>query len=297
MTDHLLNPLKLTRRSFLAMCLAGCSLAARRPQWPESPEHVWALVSDTHISGLLDRSVRGSNMADNLAHVVEDIASAAPSQVLFNGDLAYARGEEADYAAFRRLVSPLWDSATPVHLAVGNHDNRAGLLEAFSVATDPNVADKAVSAVSVGGVDWLFLDSLEQGTLIRGSLGPQQLAWLARELDSSTAPAIVCLHHNPETSSLVGLKDAQELIDIVLPRRRVKVLFFGHTHVFRIWQDDGLHFVNLPATGYRFFSPDVPLGWVRACMRINAMRLEFRGLTSRERGHGSLHDLSWRSDV
>lgn len=129
---------------------------------------------------------------------------------------------------------------------------------------------------------------------MRGSLGPGQRNWLTRQLDAATTPAIVCVHHNPERS-FVGLKDTDELLRILLPRRRVKLVLFGHTHQFRVWQTDGLHFVNLPATGFRFFDPAVSLGWVRARIRPDEMRLEFCGVSVHEPDHGVTHHLVWRS--
>ena len=182
-----------------------------------------------------------------------------------------------------------------MHLTLGNHDHRGRFLESFPMTADPGVPGKAVSIASVGGVDWFFLDSLEHVNTIRGSLGAEQRTWLVRELDANTAPAIICVHHNPEPS-LVGLKDAEELLNIIRPRRRVKAIFFGHTHVYRVWQDDGLHFVNLPATGYRLLNSDVPLGWVRASLRNDGIRLEFRGVTSQESGHGTTRYLPWRTE-
>src|SRR5262249_41559370 len=107
------------------------------------------------------------------------------------------------------------------------------------------------------------------------------------------APALVCVHHNPE-ESLVGLKDTAELLAILKPRRRVKLVLFGHTHEFRVWQSDGLHFVNLPATSYPF-APDASLGWLRAEITTTGMRIEFRGISGREPEHGSTRELEWRA--
>lgn len=289
---------RLTRRSFLALCLAGCSRLARRP-WPVGEEpsgQTWALIADTHISRVRKRSVRGSCMADNLERVVADVLSAEPDHVLFGGDLAYSVGEQADYAAFRELITPLADRGMPLHFMPGNHDRRARLVEALPVATDVALPAKAVSVLSAGGAQWFFLDSVEDGSIIRGSLGPPQREWLARKLDGAAGPAIICLHHNPERT-MVGLKDAQELLDIVLPRRRVKVVLFGHLHTFRVWQHEGLHFVNLPAAGFRSLEPGSSLGWVQATLTENGMRLHVRGITPHEPHDGEIHDLPWRNDA
>ena len=284
---------KLTRRSFLALCIAGCS-QIRRPARQGRHEDTWALISDTHISSSLDWTIRGSCMATNLQRVIDDVVSASPDHVLFNGDLAFAKGEHGDYGVFRDLITPLQDRGTPLHLTLGNHDHRARLVESLGQTADTALTDKVVSALSVGGVRWLLLDSLERVDGIRGSLGPEQRAWLSRQLNSNAAPAIVCVHHNPEPS-FVGLRDFEEFLRIVLPRRHVKLVLFGHTHRFRVWQTDGLHFVNLPAVGF-WFNPRASLGWVLARVGQGGMRLELRGVSSREQDHGATRDLAWRSD-
>ena len=152
-----------------------------------------------------------------------------------------------------------------------------------------------MSAGYFGGVKWLFLDSLQEVNAVRGSLGMMQRMWLIKLLEADEAPAIVCVHHNPERS-LVGLTDAEEFLDIVLPRRRVKLVLFGHTHEYRTWNRDGLHFVNLPATGYAF-RPDARLGWLLARVRRDGMEYEFRGIGGGASAGGGKRELEWRGDA
>jgi 3',5'-cyclic AMP phosphodiesterase CpdA len=167
-----------------------------------------------------------------------------------------------------------------------------------SLAPDASdaVEAKVVSRRLIGGIEWFFLDSLERVNGVRGRLGAEQRAWLKQRLDANGGPAIICVHHNPERS-LVGLKDTDEFLSVVLPRRRVKAVLFGHTHEFRVWTTDGLHFVNLPAVGYRFLDPNVLLGWVSARVDGYGMHLEVRGVTSGERGNGARHVLRWRGET
>jgi len=241
-------------------------------------------------------------MAENLERVVAEVVAAGPDRVLICGDLALASGEQADYAMLRELVSPLASRGIPMHVIPGNHDNRDQLVESLGPAAasaarpDEAVSGKIVSSEVIGGMHWAFLDSLEEVNGLPGRLGRQQLDWLARRIEATPLPAVVCLHHNPQRS-LTGLHDADEFLDVVLPRRRVKAVLFGHTHEFRLWQNDGLHFVNLPACGYCLLvKPNRPLGWVLATIRPDGMHLDFRGLTPREPAHGSSYDLPWRGE-
>ena len=77
---------------------------------------------------------------------------------------------------------------------------------------------------------------------------------------------------------------------MVRPRRQVKAVLFGHTHAYREWTDDGLHFINLPATGY-FFNPLRPLGWVKAQISSHGMELDFVPLKKRR----AKSTLTWRT--
>ena len=287
----------LTRRSFLALTAAACACRkeAEKPPPPTPPsELTWALISDTHIGATLDAADRGSNMANNLRAVVRDVMDVGPDHVLFNGDVARKSGQTADYATFSKLISPLRNAGLPVHLALGNHDDRHRFCNALHVAGDTTCPEKSVSAMEVGGLRWLLLDSLASGNGIQGSLGPTQLEWLARQLDARPAAAtVVCVHHNPDVP-LIGLTDAREFLKIVQPRRQVKLVMFGHTHEFRLWQMDGLHFLNLPAVGYRF-KPNISLGWVMAKTTMDGAELTIRTIDNRQRMDRSVRELAWRS--
>ncbi len=47
-----------------------------------------------------------------------------PAAVIINGDLALNDGQAGDYEHFAKLIAPLRDADIPVHLTLGNHDNR-----------------------------------------------------------------------------------------------------------------------------------------------------------------------------
>lgn len=297
--DRSVNLLKLTRRSFIAACLAGCSqavLPSAPSRRPGRRGETWALLSDVHISAKPERRFGRACMTENLCRAVDEIVELQPDQLLFNGDVAYMRGRSDDYAAFLKLIGPLHDRRMPAHLTLGNHDHRQRFMQSLPVENDSAVAEKAVSARRINGRQWLFLDSLERTQAIRGSLGPTQLAWLRERLDAGPpTPTIICLHHNPDLSP-VGLKDYDEFQKLVLPRRQVKLVLFGHTHIFRTWETDGLHFVNLPALGFRL-QPGASLGWISANFEPGGARLTFRGIDRQQRDDGVMKELRWRSEV
>jgi len=146
--------------------------------------------------------------------------------------------------------------------------------------------------------NWFLLDTLEETDKAPGKLGQQQLDWLARELDQRPdKPAIIVLHHNPQFNKVIttGLSDTQALMEVIAPRRQVKLTIFGHTHDWHLSQHaSGIHLLNLPPTSY-VFTPGRPSGWVRASLAGDGAIFELRALDHAHPEHGQIHDLKWRA--
>src|SRR5207247_10872952 len=54
-----------------------------------------------------------------------------PAGVFLTGDCAYSQGESGDYAVLSDLLDPIREAQMPVHLALGNHDQREHFWTAF----------------------------------------------------------------------------------------------------------------------------------------------------------------------
>ncbi len=296
-------PVELSRRQALATLaaggaaiLSGCSHSAG------SNGHVdgwYALLSDPHIAADLSETLRGESMADNLRAVAADIlhASDPPRGILVNGDLAFKRGEPGDYRTFLQLVEALRREGLPLHLTLGNHDDRVNLRKAMesldSIVIDPG-ADKVVSTIESPTVRFVMLDSQTGVNVTPGLLGVEQLAWLARDLDANPqVPAVILVHHNLNANSESALRDTTALLEILRPRRQAKAVVFGHTHVWNIQKIDDLHMINLPAIGYRFL-PKQPLGWAVFRPEPDGAEIELRCIGGDRRKDGRRTSLKWR---
>src|SRR6185437_15842867 len=174
------------------------------------------------------------------------------------------------------------------------------------------LADQQVLLLEMPRANWIILDSLVQSNWTPGLLGAAQLKWLAKTLDDRAAkPAIVMVHHNPfsaptwaaseETAAVariqeaveprnLGLLDTQSLLDILLPRKQVKALFYGHIHAWHVDKLQGMHMINLPSTAY-VFNPIQPSAWVDARVGERGMSLELRCLNPHHRWHGAKYEL------
>ena len=308
----------IKRRRFLDLSAKGAVatigvpsvLAIPGKEVPIDP-HRFAFLSDTHIMANPSAVARGINMADHLRQVVAEIAAQTtkPGGVVVNGDLA-TDGSPPTAGAYRylaQLLLPLSNLGIPIHMTMGNCDRRslfADTLTAMLPGTPP-VAGRMVNLLKTERANFFLLDSLynTQRTVTEGDLGMKQIGWLTRALDNHVEkPAIVICHHNvnqPEaksgTAQKGGLRDGAALVDALLPRKHVKAFIFGHTHEWRHWELDGIHFINLPTTAY-IFDPDEPRGWVDVRLEKRGMSLMLESLDKTHPKHGEKFVLRWRKE-
>lgn len=298
----------ISRRQFIRHALAaGAGLTAFRHSFAASggADTRWALFSDTHIAESLDTVAREVNMAAHLRAAITEVLGLAdkPAGVLVNGDCAYLKGLEGDYTSFAGLIKPLSDAGLPVHLTLGNHDDRDNIRKGVVAAVGASPMEgRRVSIIETSRANWVLLDSLDKVNSTPGRLDAEQRAWLAAALDArKDKPALVMVHHNPQavpagdtTTKITGLVDTAELFDLLLPRKQVKALFYGHSHVWSIKEREGLHLVNLPAVAY-VFAKTQPSGWVDCRLESGGMALELRSLDPAHPEHGRKTELVWRA--
>jgi 3',5'-cyclic-AMP phosphodiesterase len=295
-----------TRRDFLRRSvLAGAGLLTI-PAWralaAQTDPHRFALLSDPHIAADPAAVMRNVHLVDHLRAVVGEIGglAEAPSGVFINGDCALDRGLAEDYATFTEQLKPIGAAGLPLHMTLGNHDDREVFWNSLRGAKPavPPLAAKHVSIVESPRANWFLLDSLDVTKQTPGLLGDEQRAWLTKALDARTdKPALVMFHHNPVTgdpAKKTGLVDTPQLLEILLPRKHVKAVFFGHTHVWRQFEQDGLHLINLPAVAYPF-KPEELTGWVDCKLREGGATLDPRAHDTQHASHGKVVELNWRS--
>jgi len=293
----------ISRRRFLARTLAGSTALALSPSLLASAKRTdpnsWALLADTHLAADRGLVTRGSNMTDHFTTVSSELLALPkrPAGVFLLGDCAHNSGQAGDYTLLVDLLEPIRAAQMPVHLALGNHDNRERfweVLRAEKAAARP-LADRQVALLRTPLANWYVLDSLETTLSTPGLLGKEQLGWLAGALDANPdLPALVLIHHNPGLSGNLGLKDTTALFEIIRPRKQVKAYIFGHTHAWNVGQDEsGIHLINLPPVGY-VFTDGLPTGWAHAALERKGMQLELRCVDRTHKLHGQTFKLQWR---
>ena len=262
--------------------------------------HTFAFFSDTHIAADVAFKNNGVNLADNLAACVRELAAwpVKPAAVIVNGDLPFKNGQPEDYATFGRLIEPV-RALAPLHLNLGNHDNRENFWSAFprDAAKLKSVPQKQVMFFASERANWFLLDSLDVTLSTPGELGAAQLDWLNTKLAAHPdKPAIIVAHHNLQTPGLVaGLKDSPALAELFARHRQVKAFIFGHTHNWNLGQHaSGVQLINLPPTGYAF-GKSRPSGWVRCTLARDGAEFELRSLDVKHPEHAKVKQLNWRT--
>lgn len=296
----------VSRRDFLIRSTAALTSVTLLPTgWAaeSSDANRFALLSDTHIPERAEVEARGVNMTANLRRVVAELCALEqkPAGVIINGDCAYLKGLPQDYANFAQCVAPLTPAGLPLHVTMGNHDDREPFYGAIAAQRpeNPPVQSKHVSVIQTPHANLFLLDSLFQVNVVTGELGDAQRNWLAQALDAhSDKPAIVVAHHNlqfqppADGAAWGGLRDTDAFFELLKARPQVKAYIFGHSHNWSLSQRDGIHLINLPPVAY-VFAEDKPNGWVDARLHPDAIELKLNTFDPQHPQAGEQVRLAW----
>lgn len=188
-------------------------------------------LTDTHLTNP-GKTLFGIDPAARLRAAVADINGrfAGASFVIVTGDLAH-RGDPDAYDLLRTALD---DLKIPVHLGIGNHDNRANFLALFP-RTPADGAGFVQYSFVAGGHTFVMLDSVDAGKS-SGILDAARLNWLRTILAArKTKRVFLFLHHAPVALGIpdlddIGLRNAAEFGDVLSEADCVRHIFFGHVH-------------------------------------------------------------------
>jgi 3',5'-cyclic-AMP phosphodiesterase len=293
----------MDRRRFLnraSRTLAALSLVtetqimAAESSTSEPAVHL-ALVSDAHVPADPANEYRKFFPWENLKAIVPQIIEAQPQGLILSGDAARLTGEIADYEALKKLLVPVAERM-PVYLGLGNHDHRENFFKVFGRQTPEAqvVPGKHVLAIEHPVVRLVVLDSLLYSNHVAGLLGKAQRDWLAKYLDKTDARPTVLFFHHTLGDGDDDLLDSDRLYLLLKPHKKVKAIFYGHSHEYGLHKEQGLHLVNLPAAGYNF-SDREPVGWVDSVFTASGVTLRLKALAGNRSRDGELTTLTWNT--
>ena len=295
-------PLHLTnRRQFITQLGAAVALANIETAAAEVDADLIAILNDTHIGA---QHPAGASIPTNLRNTIEWLLALPkmPASVIINGDLALKDGQRGDYEHFARLITPLRDAGVPLHLTMGNHDDRAVFYDVLKTEKpeSPAVESKHVGVVQLPGMNLFLLDSLKATMVTQGLIGDMQMAWLTKLLDQhADKPALLFAHHNPRLGGDPlhfpgGLEDSEPLWKAIAARKHVKAYIHGHIHHRDFYEHEGVHILNTPATSYVADKKTSTTGWTMLRLTADGAEVTTHTHQGDHAWNGAKVPLKWR---
>ncbi len=209
-------------------------------------------LSDLHFLEDAARPQHGVRTAEIFERAFPLVNAVAADFIVAGGDLT-SDEKEASYrqarAAFARLNAP-------VHILMGNHDDRHVYRSVFHPEKMPS-RDPVCGAFVQGSCRFVLLDSHVAGA-VHGQLDDYQLAWLDANLAAQAGQAtFVFVHHPPLPIGVrwlddLGFLNGADLVDVLARHAQVRAVFFGHIHQPWIRRHRGIVFAGVPALAFQF---------------------------------------------
>lgn len=206
-------------------------------------------LTDSHLFAEEGSKLLGLDTACSLQRVVDLVLTEQPriDLLLATGDLSQD-GSLASYERFRSLCGRI---ESPVRWCPGNHDELVAMQQACSGS------ELMLPVLDIGHWRVIMLDTLLPGSVF-GVLRVEQLELLERAL--SEAPErhhLICLHHHPVSIGSrwmdnIGLRNRDELFEVVDRHPGVKALLWGHIHQAYDDSRNGVRLLATPSTGVQF---------------------------------------------
>ena len=189
-----------------------------------------AQITDCHI-GFFRSKVGGANTR-RLRAALDRLRDGPnrPNLLLLSGDLT----EFGDAASYARLAAMLADLPFPVHLMVGNHDDRDALQATFP--DTPFDQGFVQYVLPLPGLRLIALDTLEPGRH-GGAFCAERAQWLSDQLDADlVTPVVIAMHHPPIAVGLDWLDGDADAAWIarftkaIAGHPQIRAILAGHLH-------------------------------------------------------------------
>lgn len=205
-------------------------------------------ITDPHLYGNASGTLRGVQTDASLRQVLDDAFTRVPnySAVLVTGDLV--QDDPSGYLRFRSFFGGL---GKPVLCIPGNHDEPDAMRRELAQAPFQYCGTYAAD-----GWQFIMLDSYDPGH-VGGRLTMRELERLDAALASSSAHAMVCLHHHPvEMGSRwldgIGVANAGDFWRVIDSHSHVRAIAWGHVHQVYDSDRSGVRLFATPSTCAQF---------------------------------------------
>ena len=217
-------------------------------------------ITDIHLTkpgNTIDGRDPIANFQKALEHALEHHSDA--EAIFITGDLSET-GEAGDYKRLRAMIDGV---SVPIHLMLGNHDDRASFLAEFPECAGDSGFVQHVVELSQGHA--ITLDTWGPDSHA-GFFCQERQDWLAAQLDALPGPVWIFMHHNPVPIE-IGPMDQIMLLDVdrfsaaIKPHaENIAHIFHGHCHIVMSGSFHGIPFSAPRGTnhaGWPDFSADL----------------------------------------
>jgi 3',5'-cyclic AMP phosphodiesterase CpdA len=195
----------------------------------------------------------GLDPLERLDACLADIARLHPDArfCAISGDLA----ERGEVEAYHLLERRLGRFPLPVHLMLGNHDDRGNFRSALASRPVDDAGFVQHRRIEDGRV-FLFLDTLKGPPSSAGLYDEARRDWLRTELERAAGQPVYLFMHHPPFSIAHPLMDQIMLDDpeefaALLVGHDVRHIFFGHGHRLVSGNWRGIGFSALPSLNHQ----------------------------------------------
>jgi len=207
-------------------------------------------ITDPHLFADPASDLRGTVTQESLQRVLDHVRAADwPADIVaVTGDLI----QDDSAAAYEQFCDQFATLGLPIHCIPGNHDIRELMQNALQ-----RPSFHYCEVVRLGNWTVVGIDSCLSGTAA-GEISQTELARLRGVLDETEhGHVLICLHHPPvmvgsKWLDSVGLRNAEEFLDLIGQYRRVRGAIFGHVHQVFDQTCDGVQIIGTPSTCRQF---------------------------------------------
>jgi len=188
-------------------------------------------LTDIHLT------TPGETIADRDPNANFDRALTHAMTLHSDADAMFITGDLSDWGEagdYRRLKDRIATLPMPVHLLIGNHDDRATLLQVFpGLSGDQGFIQQQID-LPIGTA--LTLDTWGPESHA-GHFCEARAAWLADRLAALDGPIWIFMHHNPVPIHVgpmdqIMLLDADRFAGTIQPHAgKIRHIFHGHCHL------------------------------------------------------------------
>ncbi len=188
-------------------------------------------ITDIHLT-VPGQTISGRDPNANFGKALDHALSHHPDAeaVIITGDLS-DWGEADDYHRLRDVITA---TDMPIHLCVGNHDDRPTFTSVFPELAGDDGFIQYIVPLSLGHA--IMLDTWGPETHA-GHFCSQRANWLTKQLARLPGPVWIFMHHNPvpiEVAPMdkIMLLDADRFGATVAPfADKIRHIFHGHCHM------------------------------------------------------------------